>query len=126
MRFWIEMCPYKQVRVIHVDRELPRASCSYGILYESSEKGMAPEDAEMIRAMLALPGVIGLFVRRYEVQIEKERLFAWEDIQRGVLETIRDRYEPGGELAEADDAAFVPPMPTRAVVLERVDADEFN
>jgi hypothetical protein len=103
-------------RVIHVDCELPSCYCHSARLWNSDASEMRPEHAALIRRILAVPGVAELSSARHELRVTKGHVFTWDEVLNPILMILHDHA--------GEDSAPVPPMPTRAVVLERVGADD--
>lgn len=71
----------------------PLRSTSDAYLVEVGEKG-----AELVKRVMAIPGVSKIFIEPYELCIHKTPLFNWEDIVPRIEKAIREIF--GGERGE--------------------------
>lgn len=85
----VETCPNPEMRIYHSRRELAK------VWYGRDRGGIPPfekkdsDAAQLAAVLIALDGVDSVYVRPYFVQVQKARLFTWEDVEARVLEVLR-------------------------------------
>ena len=101
----MEFVPNPNVMLVHVTEEMsecpsqafqrPLRPSSDKYLAEMGEKG-----AELVRRILAIPGVVDVSIHPYKLRIEKAPLFQWKKIELRTEKALKQIF--GGEREEVN------------------------
>ena len=104
-RISIEIVSNPKVRVYNVSREIslypihifyrPLTDKSHQKLNEVGEAG-----TQLLRELFDLPGVNTIFISPYELQVEKAKLFGWEDIEPRIMEALKKTFREEADSVE--------------------------
>lgn len=96
MRYKWEQCLNPEVNILHVDVLLPLTYGCGGIA--PSSDGLDDEDCEFAGTLRAIHGVKGVTLHKYECQVSKGVVFAWEEIRPEVERLFKERFCPQGKM----------------------------
>ncbi|HUC31106.1 MAG TPA: hypothetical protein VMR99_00245 [Candidatus Paceibacterota bacterium] len=101
MRYQLEFPRNKVVLCVHVDQQLTDKNMEMYYGREHMDTASADPAPIWLKEMYDIDGIVGMsFIQRYELHIEKAKVFSWDDLAPQIVEILRRYLSPEGEATE--------------------------